>query len=248
MSAVIGNKKGQGAAPAAAGHGQAGGKEPLAIYVYEAPVRIWHWVTAICFFTLCITGYLIGAPPPTIGGEASSSFLFGWIRMIHFIAGQVFAVFFFMRLYWVAVGNEHAREVFLPSFHKASYWKGVWEQQMYYLFMRKRPAKHVGHNPLANTAMFFTCILPMFFMIFSGFALYAEGQGMQHWMYDVFGWMIPLFGGSFVLHTLHHIGMWIIITFVCIHVYMVFREDIMGRTNILSSIGNGWRFMKDDEP
>ena len=46
----------------------AGPLEP--IYVYEAPVRFWHWVMMIAMFVLAGTGYLIGSPPPAIGGEA----------------------------------------------------------------------------------------------------------------------------------------------------------------------------------
>ena len=33
------------------------------VYVYEAPVRFWHWAQAVVFFLLCITGFLIGWPP-----------------------------------------------------------------------------------------------------------------------------------------------------------------------------------------
>jgi Ni/Fe-hydrogenase 1 B-type cytochrome subunit len=119
---------------------------------------------------------------------------------------------------------------------------------LYYLFVRKDSAKHLGHNPLETTAMVFTFMIPLFFMILSGFALYAEGLGMNHWLYSAFGWVLVVFGGSFVVHTLHHIGMWIMAVFTCIHLYMVFREDIMGRTGILSSIVSGWRYMKDDKP
>ena len=62
-----------------------------AVYVYEAPVRLWHWVNALAILTLAGTGFLIGSPPPAVGGEASSSFLFGWIRFIHFAAGYILA-------------------------------------------------------------------------------------------------------------------------------------------------------------
>ena len=224
------------------------GRTPWAVYVYEAPVRLWHWVTVVCMLVLVVTGYLIGAPPPSIGGEASNSYLFGWIRMAHFMAGYVLAIFFVLRVYWAFVGNHHAREVFLPPVHRLSWWKGLFDQQLYYMFIKPEAKKHLGHNPLAGLAMFLMCILPLAFMILSGFALYAEGLGMQHWMYSAFGWMIPLVGGSFYLHTLHHIGMWILIVFSCIHTYLVFREDIMGRTSIVSTMISGWRFMKDDKP
>ena len=33
------------------------------VYVWEVPVRIWHWVMALCMVVLAITGYLIGTPP-----------------------------------------------------------------------------------------------------------------------------------------------------------------------------------------
>jgi thiosulfate reductase cytochrome b subunit len=48
--------------------------------------------------------------------------------------------------------------------------------------------------------------------------LYAEGQGMDSWWYDIFaGWLIPLFGQSQDVHTWHHLGMWFILTFVMVH-------------------------------
>jgi Ni/Fe-hydrogenase 1 B-type cytochrome subunit len=33
-----------------------------AVYVYEAPVRLWHWVTVVAMIALFATGYLIGKP------------------------------------------------------------------------------------------------------------------------------------------------------------------------------------------
>ncbi len=32
------------------------------LYVWEAPVRIWHWVMCLCMFAMIATGFLIGAP------------------------------------------------------------------------------------------------------------------------------------------------------------------------------------------
>ena len=48
------------------------GEEAIArtsVYVYEAPVRIWHWVNAFCILTLALTGYFIGAPLPAVPAE-----------------------------------------------------------------------------------------------------------------------------------------------------------------------------------
>ena len=44
------------------------------VYVYEAPVRLWHWVTVLCHHACWrVTGYLIGAPLPAIGGRGDAS-------------------------------------------------------------------------------------------------------------------------------------------------------------------------------
>ena len=32
------------------------------VYVWEFPVRLYHWVNALCVTALCITGFLIGNP------------------------------------------------------------------------------------------------------------------------------------------------------------------------------------------
>ena len=47
------------------------------VYVYEAPVRVWHWINATAILVLCMTGYLIGSPLPSAGGEASDHFPLG---------------------------------------------------------------------------------------------------------------------------------------------------------------------------
>ena len=36
------------------------------VYVYEAPVRLWHWVNATAILILCLTGWFIGSPPPSM--------------------------------------------------------------------------------------------------------------------------------------------------------------------------------------
>ena len=42
--------------------------EVQSVYVYEAPVRLWHWVNAFAILALAITGYLIASPLPSFTG------------------------------------------------------------------------------------------------------------------------------------------------------------------------------------
>lgn len=216
------------------------------IYVYQGPLRFWHWLNALCIVVLCVTGYLIGSPPASVPGEASDSFLFGNIRMVHFIAGQTLAIIFLARIYWAFAGNTHARQIFLVPVWSGKWWKEVFFEAGWYSFIHKHPKKYIGHNPLAQLAMFFLFILPLVFMIFTGFALYAEGHGIESTWYAAFGWVFQVLGNSFWVHTLHHIGMWIIIFFTIVHVYAAIREDIMSRQSMLSTMISGWRYFKDD--
>ncbi|MBA4178418.1 MAG: Ni/Fe-hydrogenase, b-type cytochrome subunit [Leptothrix sp. (in: Bacteria)] len=215
------------------------------VYVFEAPVRIWHWVNALAITALAITGYFIGSPLPTQPGEASANFLMGYIRFAHFAAGYLLAVGILGRLYWAVVGNHHARELFWVPIFQRAYWAETWGMLKWYAFVSARPGRYVGHNPLARLAMFFAFFLLTIFMIVTGFALYGEGAQMGSWQERMFGWVIPLFGQSQDVHTWHHLGMWGLICFVIIHVYAAIREDIMGRSSVVSTMISGHRTFKD---
>jgi Ni/Fe-hydrogenase 1 B-type cytochrome subunit len=219
------------------------------VYVYEAPVRLWHWLNALLITVLCVTGYFIGKPLPTVGvAEASDSFLFGTIRFLHFSAGQMLAVAFIARAAWSFFGNHHSRQLFMLPFWDKVFRKELTWHTRWYLFLEKDPRKYIGHNPVAQVAMFFFIALGMPFMIITGFALYSEGAGRGGWMDWAFGWVIPLFGSSLDVHMWHRMGMWALVIFTILHVYAAIREDIMSRQSMVSTMISGHRTFKDDDP
>ncbi len=219
------------------------------VYVYEVPVRVWHWVNAFCILVLMATGYLIAFPPPTMQiGEATDQFVFGYIRWAHFAAAMIMTVGFFGRIYWAFVGNHHSRQLFYLPIWNRHWWREVLFELRWYAFLEREPKKYVGHNPLAQTAMFFFMTLGLMFMIITGFALFAEGMGRDHWMQAIFGPVLALVGNSQLLHTLHHLGMWAILIFTIIHIYAAVREDILSRQSMVSTMISGWRTFKDDRP
>jgi Ni/Fe-hydrogenase 1 B-type cytochrome subunit len=216
-----------------------------AVYVFEAPVRIWHWLHALSIVVLAGTGYLIANPLPSIGGEASEHFLMGNLRLIHFIAGYVFAIGFAVRIYWAFVGNKYSRELFYLPVWRGEWWREFWSEVKFYLFLSRENPPAVSHNPLAQTTMWvFNTILGLF-LIFTGFALYGEGLGMGSWADTWFGWVIPLMDGSQNVRMWHLFGMWLILVFAIIHTYMAIRADIMSKQSSVSTIISGWRTYKD---
>lgn len=215
------------------------------VYVYGLPVRLWHWTIVCCILTLFVTGYFINKPPHSLTGDATYILNFGYIIMTHFIAGLILCVAMVCRIIWAFFGNPISRQIFIPKIWKKSWWQGLWETILWYLFINRHPRIYMGHNPLAQIAMW-GVVMTIIFMCLSGLGIYqAKGYSsffhifsfMENWTYD-------LGGNLFDLVLCHRLGMIIIIVFLICHFYMVIREDIMGRTTIISTMINGIRLVK----
>jgi len=216
------------------------------VYVYEAPVRLWHWVNALSIVVLAITGYLIASPLPTVPGEANDHFLMGYIRFAHFAAAYIFAIGFLVRIYWAVVGNHHARQLFYLPVTDKVWWEGLFREIRWYMFIEKTPHKYIGHNPLGHFFMFFAITVGGIFMLVTGFALYGEGAQAGTWSHTLFSsWVIPLYGQSQDVHTWHHMVAWAIVVFMILHVYTAIREDIMSRQTMVSTIISGHRTFRE---
>lgn len=215
------------------------------VYVYEAPVRIWHWVTVLSMIVLVATGYLIGSPWSGPSREATFTYFFGNIRLIHFLAGAVFVVAFVVRVYWAIAGNHHARSIFVPPVWSRTWWSGMFRQGLYYGFMKKEPPLWIGHNPLAQLAMFAMFVLGTVVMILTGLSLFAEQYGWGSTWMNLFGWVNVLLGGSATVRLVHHLAMYYLLIFAVIHMYMAVREDVMGGETVIGSMFNGLRTFKD---
>jgi Ni/Fe-hydrogenase 1 B-type cytochrome subunit len=219
------------------------------VFVYEWPVRLWHWVNAACILVLCFTGWFIASPLPTMTfAEATHQFVMGYMRFAHFAAGQIMTVGFFGRIYWAIVGNHHSKQLFYVPFWNGHWWREVFFELRWYMFLEAEPKKYVGHNPLAQIAMFMFMTVGITFMLLTGWALYAEGAGQGSLPDIVMGWLIGLVGNTQILHSIHHLGMWFIVVFMIIHIYAAIREDILSRQSMVSTMISGHRTFKDDRP
>jgi Ni/Fe-hydrogenase 1 B-type cytochrome subunit len=214
------------------------------VYVYEAPVRIWHWVMMLAMVVLVATGYLIGSPWSGPSREAAFTYFFGTVRLFHFIAAWVFVVAFVVRAYWAIAGNHHARSIFIPPVWSGSWWGGMFRQMLYYLFVKKESPLWTGHNPLAQFAMFAMYVLGSIAIILTGLSLYAEQYGWGSVWMNLFGWINVLLGGSSMVRLVHHLSMYYLLLFAVIHMYMVIREDVMSGESVVGTMINGIRSFK----
>ncbi len=212
------------------------------VYVWQQPVRWFHWINALAITVLGVTGYLIAHPPAFMNsGEASFSYWFGTVRFVHFISAYVLLANFAFRVYWAIVGNKYASwRNFFPL--RAAQIKQVGEVlKVDILQSTNKPVHTLGHNAVAYFTYTGTGILTVF-QIASGFALYAPMS--QGWLPQLFTWMVPLFGSEQNLRLFHYAVTWLFAVFTFIHVYLVFYHDYVEGHGVMSSMIGGWKFME----
>lgn len=212
------------------------------VYVWQQPVRWFHWINALAITVLGVTGYLIAHPPAFMSsGEASFSYWFGTNRFIHFLAAYLLLANFAFRVYWAIVGNKYASwKNFFPL--RTAQVKQVGEVlKVDILQSSNQPVHTLGHNAVAYFTYTGTGVLTLF-QVASGFALYAPMSAS--WFPQLFTWMVPLFGSEQNLRLFHYAGTWLFAIFTLIHVYLVFYHDYVEGHGVLSSMVGGWKFME----
>jgi len=214
------------------------------VYVWELPVRLYHWVNALCVVALAVTGFLIGRPLALqTSAEASFSYWFGWVRFAHFVAAFIFFFNFLGRIYWGFVGNEYASwRNFIP--YRREQLQEVGEVlKVDILQATVKPMESIGHNALAGITYFLT-FLAFLFQCLTGFGLYSAMS--QAWLPKMFAWVVPMMGGDFAVRQWHHMAMWFFVVFAMVHVYLVFYHDYVEGRGVISSMAGGWKFVERD--
>ncbi|CAK0746090.1 hydrogenase 1 cytochrome b subunit [uncultured Gammaproteobacteria bacterium] len=212
------------------------------IYVHEAPVRLWHWLNAACIVILVVTGYLIGVPLPSTTGEPSEWYIMGYIRFAHFAASYIFTVGITFRFFWATIGNYYSRDMFYFPVWRRSWTNNFMRDLRWKLLLTDQVPCGAGHSPITRVAMVGLFLLPSLFMIVTGFALYSEATGRDSWEHHFFGWIVEFWRNTQDIHTLHRLGMWVMLVFTVIHIYMVVRDDILSGHSVIGTMFSGWRF------
>jgi len=218
-------------------------------YIWQLPVRIFHWANALAITVLIVTGLLISHPPGIISnGEASTQFWFGYIRKIHFMSAYVMVAVLVMRVYWAFVGNKYSSwKVFVP-FDKEG-WSSVWHTLKHDIFLQNekeydyKKSIFVGHNDIAAIS-YLVMFIMAFVMIFTGFGLYADNA--TWFLPKMFAWVPEFLGGDMNTRLIHHVTMWIFILFSFVHVYLVLFHDWLEGRGETSAMVSGYKFVRTE--
>ncbi len=217
-------------------------------YIWELPVRLFHWGNALAITVLIVTGIIIGNPPAILtNADPMQIYWFGIIRATHFITAYLLVAFVAIRFYWAFVGNKYARWKAYWPFSKENMKNIGYVLKVDVLLGHDREHKlsniSVGHNAVAGSA-YLIFFLMLLVITFTGFGLYAPTSSW--WFPQLFDWVPEFLGGDGNTRLVHHITMWLIILFIIVHVYLVFyHEWIEGRGEV-SSIFSGYKFVRKE--
>ncbi len=215
------------------------------VYVWELPVRIFHWINALAIVILTGTGFVIANPPVFLSSaEASNSYWFGYIRMIHFVTAYVMIANILFRLYWAFAGNRFANwKEFIPFTKKG--FRNFWYVLRVDVFLMPDKTHRlsnisVGHNSVAAFSYFLMFIL-VIIQVGTGFGLFADNAS---WFLPKFlGSIGAIFGNNIKMRFMHHMLTWIFLAFVVIHVYLVLYHDYVEARGETSSMLSGFKFI-----
>jgi Ni/Fe-hydrogenase 1 B-type cytochrome subunit len=213
------------------------------VYLWGWPIRAMHWVAALCVVALTVTGLYIGRPY-FMTGEGGNPYVMGWMRTVHFWSAALLVMTGIVRVYWLFAGNRFERLAALFPVRPRD-WVNMVKQVKYYLMIQPRKApRYLGHNPLQQLSYTFVYLV-VIVMVVTGFTLYGQGHPTGFW-YSATNWLVPYFGGIQYVRWVHHVGTWLFLIFIPIHVYLAIRADLLERGGVVSSIVTGGRFVPKD--
>lgn len=180
------------------------------IYLHPLPVRIWHWINAISFIVLIITGLQIRYR------DIMNLMSFKTAVDIHNIFGFVLLFNYLLWVLYYILSNKI--DIYMPVRSISEFIKGSIRQARYYGYGIFRGEQNPHHptpdnkfNPMQQVAYLniMTSLLPL--QILTGFML---------WDREIFEKLIALFGGIRVVDSIHVLLFFFFTSFLFVHVYL----------------------------
>ena len=180
------------------------------LYVHPLPVRIWHWINAVGFVTLILSGLQIRY------ADVAHVLPFSAAVSIHNTVGFVLVANYFVWLCFYLFSDRIT--VYHPELRPKVYFRDAIRQAMYYgygIFKGEPNPHHVSiyhkFNALQSTMYQIIMILLVPIQFYTGILL---------WNVDGFAGSIAVLGGVRVVATVH-VALFIFFTaFIFGHVYL----------------------------
>ena len=213
--------------------------EWVRINIWSATLRFQHWANMALIVIMSMSGYYIMNPffGPAAETGPDLGYLMGWVRLIHYVSAYLWLGLGFSRLVLSFTAKDRQlrwRSLWpLNSYEDV---KGLWGTIQYYLFLKKEGPLYLAHNPLqqfAYTGIYVMCLIQML----SGIVLYGL-YNQTNWFWVIVAYPMHWMGVS-TIRMIHALIMFVLWSFVIVHVYLATRADALERHGGVSSMVNG---------
>jgi len=182
------------------------------IYLHPLPVRIWHWVNAICFIILIITGLQIRL------GNNLGLMSFQTAVKIHSWLGFVLIANYFIWFIYYFATLKFFKIYVPPIWRPIEFTKRALRQAKYYGYGIMVGEKNPHHptpdnkfNPMQQVAYLMIMIVCIPLQLITGLILWDPVK---------FQFLANIFGGIQIV-SLIHVGLWIFFgAFIIVHFYL----------------------------
>ena len=213
---------------------------------HPALVRITHWITAMCFLVLLVTGLEIVVSHPRFywgnTGASNTPALFrihipssratvptgyryvlpdqnGWSRYLHFEAAWLAVLTGALYTAWGLLAGHFRRSLLPPSLLPKALSNAL---RNHLLWKRRAPGGALAYNPIQQLT-YLTVIFVLFpLMIWTGLAMSPAVESAAPWI-------VTLLGGRQTARTLHFFITIALLLFFIAHVGMVWFSGFRNR-------------------
>jgi Ni/Fe-hydrogenase b-type cytochrome subunit len=205
---------------------------------HSAVVRVTHWVNAICFIALLVSGIAILLAHPrlywgetgAVGGPSLIDLPLPFVldipirgpgRYLHFLSAWVCVL---TGLLYILSGviTRHFRRELLPSKSHLA-WHSLTQTISNHLHFRRPPEEEaLSYNVLQRLAY-----LTVIFILYP-LAIWT-GLAMSPALTSVFPWLRAIFGGQQSARTIHFFVAVSLVLFLLVHIVMVIRAGFRAR-------------------
>ena len=213
--------------------------EWVRINIWSATLRFQHWANMALIVIMSMSGYYIMNPffGPAAETGHDVGYLMGWVRLIHYVSAYLWLGLGFSRLVLsFPAKDRQLRWRSLWPLNSYEDVKGLWGTIQYYLFLKKEGPLYLAHNPLqqfAYTGIYVMCLIQML----SGIVLYGL-YNQTDWFWVIVAYPMHWMGVS-TIRMIHALIMFVLWSFVIVHVYLATRADALERHGGVSSMVNG---------
>jgi Ni/Fe-hydrogenase 1 B-type cytochrome subunit len=212
-----------------------------ALYVWQYPLRLFHWGMVISLCVLAFTGYYIH--DPFIVGQAHHPFLMASFRFVHETFGMIFIALFVLRVYLFFKGNRWVRwRQYVPL--RREQFQEMFRVAGFYAFLRPEPVSKIGHNALAACSYIGIYAL-MAVEIATGLVLYNQ-LAHDPFLTFLIGWISHIINIQ-TLRLIHFFLMYVFFAFGIFHVHLCMLISREEKRGLMDSIFIGYKVIPEAE-